>query len=113
MNWPCFANRVAGERSDAIEPVSRRWHSGWCNRYALRGAIGHDKSGGEDITGMLGAAAGIGSAGRWAVLDWGIDGGCWLVMRHGSSRSDGRMLYRLMASLMVFGESRWAKNLSV
>ena len=77
---------------------------------------GHDKSGGADITDMLGAAVGIGSAGRWAVLDWGIGGGCWLVMRlarHGSSWSDGRMLYRLMASLMVFGESRWAKNLSV
>ena len=66
---------------------------------------------------MLGAAVGIGSAVGWAVLDWGIDGGgCWLVMRlarHGASWSDGRMLYRVMASLMVFSESRWAKNLSV
>ena len=31
--------------------------------------LGHDKSGGEGITGsMLGAAVGIGSAGGWAVL---------------------------------------------
>ena len=35
------------------------------------------------------------------------------LARHGSSWSDGRMLYRLMASQMVFGESRWAKNLIV
>ena len=36
----CKEVRVAGERSDAIESVSRRWHGGWCNRYALYGAIG-------------------------------------------------------------------------
>ena len=59
---------------------------------------GHDKSGGEGITGsMLGAAVGIGSAGGWAVLGWGTGvGGCWLVMRlarHWASWSIGGMLY--------------------
>ena len=35
------------------------------------------------------------------------------LARHGSSWSDGSILYRLVASQMVFGESRWAKNLIV
>ena len=57
---------------------------------------------------MLGTVVGVGSVGNWAALDWGSDDGGWVMMRlarHGSSWSDGRMLYRLMASWMVFGES--------
>ena len=79
---------------------------------------GHDRSGGGGITGsMIGSSVGIGSACGCAGLDWSSDGvGCWLVVRlarHGASWSDGSMLYLVMAFLMVFGESKWAKNLSV